>query len=113
MQSPKHKKRNTISSPAKTDRKGGLDETLQTLETTNQDLQFQIGEKDIENERMKTTLFALNEKLAVMEDIEKDIEEHKKYLKTSETSRVDLQNHITETSSQITKYTEEHNVQIS
>jgi hypothetical protein len=42
-------------------------------------MQFQLGERDVENERMKTTLFALNEKLSVMEDVEKDAAEQKKY----------------------------------
>jgi hypothetical protein len=50
-------------------------------------MQFQLGDRDVENERMKTTLFALNEKLSVMEDVQKDIVEQKSYFKSSENTR--------------------------
>ena len=39
------------------------DDYLNGLQGENQNLQFQIGERDVEIERMKTTLMALNEKL--------------------------------------------------
>ena len=38
-----------------------------------QNLQFNLGEKDIEIERMKTTLIALNEKLNVAKDVNSDV----------------------------------------
>lgn len=47
-------------------------------------MQFQLGERDIEIDRMKTTLFALNEKLAMVTDIKNDLEETKSYLQGSE-----------------------------
>ena len=52
-----------------------------------QALQFQLGERDVEIERMKTTLTALNEKLAVVNDVKQDIEDHKAYFKQSEEER--------------------------
>jgi hypothetical protein len=86
MQSPKKK---SILSPAKTDRTLANDHDS-SLQLQNETLQFQLGERDVECERMKTTLFALNEKLAVMEDVFKDIVEHKGFLKKSEETRNEL-----------------------
>jgi len=47
-------------------------QVMSSLENENQNLQFSLGERDVEIERMKTTLIALNEKLAVTEDIRLD-----------------------------------------
>ena len=47
---------------------------------------------------MKTTLFALNEKLMLMEDVEEDAKNQKSYFLKSEQTRAQLQTHITETS---------------
>ena len=44
-------------------------------------LQFTVGDRDVEIERMKTTLIALNHKLASLQDIQKEVEDHKMYLK--------------------------------
>jgi len=46
-----------------------------------------LGERDVEIERMKITLIALNEKLAVTNDIRLDADQHKEYLATSEAER--------------------------
>lgn len=57
---------------------------------------------------MKTTLFALNEKINVSSDIRNDIDSHKAYMKTSETQRTTLQAHIVKTSETITVETAMH-----
>lgn len=46
---------------------------------------------------MKITLIALNEKLAVTNDIRLDLDQTKEYFSTSENKRNDLQAHIDET----------------
>lgn len=51
---------------------------------------------------MKTTLIALNHKLAALTDIQKEVEDHKTYVKTSEDDRGNLQTHIVESSKKIT-----------
>jgi len=50
-----------------------------------------LGERDVEIERMKTTLVALREKLAVTNDIKQDADDHKEYLGNSEAQRQNLQ----------------------
>ena len=57
---------------------------------------MQLGDTDIEMERMKTTLIALNEKLSVTNDIKLDCDQHKEYLATSEGERKKLQDYILE-----------------
>jgi len=61
------------------------------LTSENQNLQFSLGERDVEIERMRITLIALNEKLAVTTDIRLDSEQQKEYLATSEAERKKLQ----------------------
>ena len=46
---------------------------LSEVQTENANLNFALGERDIENERLKTTVMALNEKMALMMDIDKDL----------------------------------------
>lgn len=55
--------------------------------TKEDNLSFQLGERDAENERLKTTVVALNEKLLVYGDIEKDLKMTQASLKDSENSR--------------------------
>ena len=55
------------------------DDSLAQLQDENQQLQFQLGERDIEIDRMKTTLFALNEKLSMVTDIKSDLDDNKNY----------------------------------
>ena len=57
------------SSPSKVNGPGG-EEYQNAL--SNDQLQFLIGERDVEIERMKITLIALNEKLAIVNDIKLD-----------------------------------------
>ena len=86
------KKRNTMvtssvttlrsSSPLKASR--DVDETMMSMQQDNTMLQMQMGEKDVEMERMTTTLTALNGKLTVLNDIRSDIDQHKEYLENSE-----------------------------
>jgi hypothetical protein len=73
--SPNKSMRASVSSPTKT---GSND--IEALQNENQNLQFALGDRDIEIERMKTTLFALNEKINVLSDIRNDVESHKAYI---------------------------------
>ena len=68
---------------------------MNTIKEEN--LSFQLGERDTENERLKTTVVALNEKLMVFNDIEKDLKITQASLKESENSRYKLQANIHET----------------
>jgi hypothetical protein len=87
------------SSPSKNGNVGSFEEINPLQEI--QSLQFQLGERDVEIERMKTTLMALNEKLAVVNDVKMDIEDHKKYFATSEQERAKLQDILVETSESV------------
>ena len=42
---------------------------MQTFQAENSQLTFEMGEKDVEIDRMKTTLFALNSKLQQWEEM--------------------------------------------
>jgi len=78
---------------------GALDESAPLgMHQENQSLQFQVGERDVEIERMKTTLMALNEKLQVLTNIKEDVEETRQYFATSENKRVLLQESMKRTS---------------
>ena len=61
-----------------------MNETFSNFQVENQQLQMNLGEKDIEIERMQTTLTALNGKLTELSDIRIDIDAHKEYLQKSE-----------------------------
>ena len=87
------------------------DDYLNGLQGENQNLQFQIGERDVEIERMKTTLMALNEKLQVLTDIKQDIDDHKEYIRNSEDKRNELQSYIDNTGKKITADTKNHSDQ--
>lgn len=60
-----------------------------------------MGERDVEIERMKTTLLALNEKLTVVNDVKQDIVEHQQYFQESEAQRAKLQNILVDTSNKV------------
>lgn len=64
-------------------------------------MQFQLGERDIEIERMKTTLIALNEKLVVTNDIKSQLDEFTESFSKSEAKRGELQVHMVTTSKTI------------
>lgn len=114
MRSSPKRGRATTASPQKSspgrDRGSYVDETVSNLQSEIQQLQFTIGQRDVEIERMKTTLFALNRKLSGLEDIQKDIDDHKSFIKTSESERGQLQTHIVTVSQTIRKDTEAHDV---
>lgn len=89
-------------------RANGFEESMKDLQAENQQLQFDVGERDVEIERMKITLVALNEKLAMVNDISKDGEDHKAYLADSEDKRNNLQAHLQELAQKILQDTEAH-----
>lgn len=62
--SPSKSMRASMSSPTK-----AAFADMDALQSENQNLQFALGDRDIEIERMKTTLFSLNEKINVNSDL--------------------------------------------
>lgn len=84
----------------------GGEEYLSALSTDQ--LQFQIGERDVEIERMKITLIALNEKLAIVNDIKLDGDQFKEYFQNSENQRGSFQVRIVETSQKLVIDTNGH-----
>jgi len=68
-----------------------------------------ISEKEIEIDRLKTTVIALNHKASVVIDKDKDIENATKRLEDSEAARVVLQQHIVETSVKVDVDANNHN----
>ena len=64
-------------------------------------MQFSLGERDIEIERMKTTLIALNEKLAVTGDIKSQLDDFMESFNKSEGKRGELQISMVKTSESI------------
>jgi len=77
-------------SPDSPGRAHELEEVLVSLQAENQQLQFDIGDRDVEMERMKITLFALNERVAMVAALKQDGDEQRTYLATSEYKRNDL-----------------------
>ena len=57
-----------------------------------------ISNQEIEIERLKTTVIALNGKCTIVEDVREDLTEKTKTFDESEKARADLQTHITMTS---------------
>ena len=64
-----------------------IEETVNALNSDNQRMQFDLAERDVEIERMKTTLIALNEKLQVFNDLQKDVAENQQFVRDSEAAR--------------------------
>ena len=60
-----------------------------------------ISNQEIEIERLKTTVIALNGKCTIVEDVREDLTEKTKTFDESEKARADLQTHITMTSQEI------------
>lgn len=99
MKSSPKKSRAGAGSPQKqSTARGGPQAEVEVLHEEVKNLQFQLGDRDTEIERMKTTLIALNHKLAALSDVQKEIDEHKTYFKNSEDQRGGLQTHIVELS---------------
>ena len=63
--------------------------------------QMTISNQEIEIERLKTTVIALNGKCTIVEDVREDLTEKSKTFDDSEQARADLQTHITTTSTKI------------
>ena len=113
MQSPKKSSmRISTASPGKKWRNTVVvTQQLVQSQDESQELQFAIGERDVEIERMKITLVALNEKLAVTNDIRLDCDQHKQYLSQSEQQRANLQAQIMDTAEEILKFQGENSKQ--
>ena len=70
------------------------------------ELQLLCKEKDIEAEHKLNTLIALNEKLEVFNDLQKDVKENKEFVRQSEQARETMQAQITDTANKIKEDTE-------
>ena len=109
MKSSPKKSRTGAASPQKQSTARGVPQAeVEVLHEEVKNLQFQLGDRDTEIERMKTTLIALNHKLAALSDVQKEIDEHKTYFKNSEDQRGGLQTHIVELSQKIKIDSETH-----
>ena len=60
-----------------------------------------MGEKDVEIERMKTTLFALNSKLQQWEEMKSNCSTSTESLALSEDKRRELQNYLEQSGNQV------------
>ena len=78
-----------------------IQSTIDDMQEENQTLQFSLGERDVEIERLKTTLVALNEKLVVTNDIKDQLDEFTESYNKSEVKRGELQVHMVKTSETI------------
>ena len=96
----------TASSPNKSPKKS---KTLAGPQLTSADyenllgdqrhqMSMEVSEKEIEIERLKTTVTALNGKVVIVEDHRLDAENARADFKDSEGNRVQLQEHIVQTS---------------
>lgn len=85
-----------------------FDDSIAVIHEEKQQLEFTIGEKDVEIERMKTTLIALNGKLGALSDVEKEVVDQRRYLQESEGKRGDLQDHITDQAARLKGDAKDH-----
>lgn len=83
-------------SPRKSTQMQNFEDSFAIIHEEKQQLEFVIGEKDVEIERMKTTLIALNGKLGALSDADKEAAQQRQNLEQSEGQRGELQDHITE-----------------
>lgn len=103
MQSQTSIRKTRVASPKKSTTKKSTPATftqqehVATLEAKHQQLQFDLSDKDIEMDRLKTTVQALNEKCVAIDDIKQDCENHIHMFDQSEHAREQLQIHIKET----------------
>ena len=113
MKSPVSKKRASIASSrdAPIELNGnGLNESLKEMHMQHQQLQFEIGERDVEMERMKITLKDLNMKVVIVDDIREDCKDQRSYLAASEDKRNNLQAHLKELYGKIKVDANDHDV---
>ena len=100
------------SSPGKTTKTVTKTVTTRTFTTTMLDqrekdqLQLALREKEIELEHKLNTLIALNEKLQVFNDLQKDVAENQQMVRDSEAAREDLQQQLVKISVQVREDTE-------
>lgn len=62
---------------------------------------MKVSALEIENERLRTTIMALNAKATVVDDHRNDAENHYGNHQVSETKRVELHTHITMVATQV------------
>ena len=80
-----------------------LEDTIRELSQDKQELSMMCEEKETELERVRTTVYALNDKLAIFNDIENELKVKNESLLLSEKKRVELQKRMEETSIKITE----------
>lgn len=79
------------------------------LNEQKHEMSMQVSEKEIEIERLKTTVVSLNHKCAIVDDHKEDVSNANNRFAESETQRVVLQEHIVETSETVKVDTATHN----
>ena len=74
---------------------------LEQVQAENAQLNFEVGEKEVELDRMKTTLFALNSKLQQWEDMQANCKSSSESLALSEQKRSELSSQIQQSGLQL------------
>ncbi len=103
------------ASPAKSPKKGARQQQLtsadyeQMLADQAHQMQMQISEKEIEIERLKTTVVSLNQKCSIVNDHEDDVRVTTERLQESEQERSHLQDHMVKTSKKVEQDSKHHN----
>jgi hypothetical protein len=64
------------------------------LKAENESSAFQLGEQDVELDRLRTTIQALNHKIAVTDSLREQLDEQREYLQKSEDEKTELQNQL-------------------
>ena len=91
--SPKKQKSITMAGPPVT-----TADYENMLSDQQHQMSMQVSEKEIEIERLKTTVASLNHKCAIVDDHLQDVQNARGDHKDSEANRVKLQEHIVKTS---------------
>jgi hypothetical protein len=64
---------------------------INKLKSENESHVFQLGEQDVEMERMRTTIYALNQKLLFTEELKETLGQQQENLDKSEAIKEELQ----------------------
>jgi len=102
------RKSQTYGSPKKTRPSTAIKNTMMVeqsgdiyIQESLHNAQMTISEQEIEIERLKTTVIALNAKCSIVDDHKNDVDNHYSNHNESETKRVELHSFITTTSTNV------------
>ena len=109
MKSSPKKSRPSTSSPSKSSPQKIISGAeVEALQEEIQKLQFTLGNRDIEIERMETTLVALNHKLEALQDVRTEANQYRKQVTTTENERGNQQTVLIELSKKVKIEAETH-----